>query len=315
FARVEIDFLLHGEDFLLTHNRPRAVAKLPTLRQAVEIVRSTPDGPTVLMLDAKGDAPWPKDRVTELVRLVEPVRDRIFFGSPADWNLRRLRAADSALTLAFDPQYYLTWSSKTEKLPGRVGAYGYQDTHPLALRRAGPTADYLRERFEMLLALVPDAREVHLRLGFFERMLDDGFNAAEFLHLPEPHRELVVDLRGDATRWRQAIEDRWEKHWRPLFAGVGMTSWRSWTSACRATPRGARGRNARVLAARSSGTRRSPRGAGRPRKSQPAAAPRCRRRGHRHRGTARPSPGTRAGSSSRCGRDPEADRGRVRARC
>src|SRR5207245_11223929 len=117
FARVEIDFLLHGEDFLLTHNRPRAVAKLPTLRQAVEIVRSTPDGPTVLMLDAKGDAPWPKERVTELVRLVEPVRDRIFFGSPADWNLRRLRAPVPPLTLAFDRRTYSTATSRPTRLP------------------------------------------------------------------------------------------------------------------------------------------------------------------------------------------------------
>jgi glycerophosphoryl diester phosphodiesterase len=181
-ARVEIDFLFRGDDLVVTHDEPRRGAKLPSLREALEVVRSTADGPTVLMLDAKGDAPWPKDRVTQFLRLVEPVRHRIFVGSPADWNLRRLREADPDLTLAFDPQYYLTWSSKTEKLPGRVGAYGYQDTHPLALRRTGPTADYLRERFAMLLALVPNAREVHLRLGFFERLLDDGFDAAKFLH-------------------------------------------------------------------------------------------------------------------------------------
>jgi len=203
-ARVEIDFLFHGEDFLVTHNRPRRGAKLPTLRQALEIVRSTPAGPTVLMLDAKGDAPWPNERVTKLVRLVEPVRDRIFIGSPADWNLRRLRDVDPALTLAFDPQYYLTWSSKTEKLPGRVGAYGYQDTHPLALRRTGPTADYLRERFEMLLALVPEAREVHLRLGFFERMLDDGFDAAQFLH--DAGKAVDVWTIDAGTRnWRERV--------------------------------------------------------------------------------------------------------------
>jgi len=204
-ARVEIDFLFHGEDFLVTHNRPRRGAKLPTLRQALETVRSTPDGPTVLMLDAKGDAPWPKERVTQLVRLVEPVRDRLFIGSPADWNLRRLRDADSALTFAFDPQYYLTWSSKTEKLPGRVGAYAYQDTHPLALRRTGPTADYLRERFEMLLALVPEAREVHLRLGFFERMLDDGFDAAQFLHEAAGKMVDVWTIDAGTRRWRERV--------------------------------------------------------------------------------------------------------------
>jgi glycerophosphoryl diester phosphodiesterase len=181
-ARVEIDFLINGDDFVVTHNRPRRGAKLPRLRDALEIVRSAADGPTVLMLDAKGDAPWPAAAVTRLLNVIEPVRDRIFIGSPADWNLRRLRDADPALTLAFDPQYYLTWSSRTEKLPGRIGAYGYQDTHPLALRRTAPTRDYLRERFETLVGLVPSAREMHLRLAFFERMLGDGFNAADLLH-------------------------------------------------------------------------------------------------------------------------------------
>jgi glycerophosphoryl diester phosphodiesterase len=203
-ARVEIDFLINADDFVVTHDRPRRGAKLPRLRDALEIVRSAADGPTVLMLDAKGDAPWPATAVTRLLNVIEPVRDRIFIGSPADWNLRRLRDADPELTLAFDPQYYLTWGSKTEKLPGRVGAYGYQDTHPLALRCTGPTADYLRERFEMLLALVPDAREVHLRLGFFERMLDDGFSAAHFLH----EAGKLVDvwtIDAGTRRWRERV--------------------------------------------------------------------------------------------------------------
>jgi glycerophosphoryl diester phosphodiesterase len=215
-ARVEIDFLINGDDFVVTHDRPRRGAKLPTLRQALEIVRSTPDGPTVLMLDAKGDAPWPKDRVTQLVRLVEPVRDRIFFGSPADWNLRRLRDADPALTLAFDPQYYLTWSSRTEKLPGRVGAYGYQDTHPLALRRTAPTRDYLHERFETLVGLVPSAREMHLRLAFFERMLGDGFNAADLLHSVG----VLVDvwtIDAGTRAWRERVA-------RALASGVDIVT-------------------------------------------------------------------------------------------
>jgi glycerophosphoryl diester phosphodiesterase len=215
-ARVEIDFLFHGDDFVVTHDRPRRGAKLPRLRDALEIVRSAPDGPTVLMLDAKGDAPWPATVVTRLLRVIEPVRNRIFVGSPADWNLRRLRDADRSLTLAFDPQYYLTWGSKTEKLPGRVGAYGYQDTHPLAIRRTGPTEDYLRERFEMLVALVPDAREVHLRLGFFERMLDDGFDAANFLH----DAGKLVDvwtIDAGTRRWRERVA-------RAIAAGVDIVT-------------------------------------------------------------------------------------------
>jgi hypothetical protein len=49
---------------------------------------------------------------------------------------------------------------------------------------------------------------------------------AESVNLREDHPELVVELREDATSWRQAIEDRWEKQWRPLSAEVGTTSWR-----------------------------------------------------------------------------------------
>ncbi|HEV8469543.1 MAG TPA: glycerophosphodiester phosphodiesterase, partial [Candidatus Limnocylindria bacterium] len=112
--------------------------------------------------------------------------------------------ADSALTLAFDPQYYLTWSVRTERLPGRVGAYGYQDVHPLALRRTGSSVDYLRERFEMLVGLVPSACEIHLRLGFFERMLDDGFNPAQFLH--EAGKLVDVWTIDAGTRdWRERV--------------------------------------------------------------------------------------------------------------
>ncbi len=40
----------------------------------------------------------------------------------------------------------------------------------------------MRERFETLLVAVSGIREVHLRLAFFERMLDDGFDAAAFAH-------------------------------------------------------------------------------------------------------------------------------------
>ncbi len=213
---MEIDFLFYGDDFVVTHDRPRRGAKLPRLREALEIVRSAPDGPTVLMLDAKGDAPWTAAVLMRLLRLIEPVRDRIFIGSPADWNLRRLRDADPALTLAFDPQYYLTWTARPEKVPGRTGAYGYQDAHPLALRRTVATAEYLRERFETLTGLVPGARELHLRLGFFEHMLDDGFDAAAFLHATGTLVD-VWTIDAGTRRWRQRVA-------RAIAAGVDIVT-------------------------------------------------------------------------------------------
>ncbi|MGH2491084.1 MAG: glycerophosphodiester phosphodiesterase [Candidatus Limnocylindria bacterium] len=181
-ARVEIDFRLRDGEFVVAHDKPRKGRRVPPLREALDIVRGARPGPTLLMLDAKDDAPWSSHHVESLVRMCESVRDRIFVGSPADWNLRRLRKVDPALAIAFDPQYYLTWDSRVHAVPGRRGAYGYQDVHPLALRRTVSAADYLRERFETLLGVVDGIREVHLRLAFFERMLRDGFDVAAFAH-------------------------------------------------------------------------------------------------------------------------------------
>ena len=181
-ARVEIDFRLQGGEFVVAHDRPRKGRRVPRLREALDIVRASRPGPTVLMLDAKDEAPWSRRDVEVLLRLCEDVRDRIFVGSPADWNLRLLRKVDPGLAIAFDPQYYLTWDSRVHIVPGRRGAYGYQDVHPLAVRRTVPAADYLRERIDTLLRAVDGIREVHLRLAFFERMLRDGFDVAAFAH-------------------------------------------------------------------------------------------------------------------------------------
>jgi arylsulfatase A-like enzyme len=57
-------------------------------------------------------------------------------------------------------------------------------------------------------------------------LADLSVDPAEGTNLRDRHPELLAELREDATRWRQAIEDRWEKQWRPLFAEVGTTSWR-----------------------------------------------------------------------------------------
>ena len=48
----------------------------------------------------------------------------------------------------------------------------------------------------------------------------------ERVNLREKQPELVAELREAGTSWRQSIEDRWEKEWRPLLAEVGTTSWR-----------------------------------------------------------------------------------------
>lgn len=203
-ARVEIDFRLWNDEFVVAHDRPRKGKRVPLLREALDIVRRSRPGPTLLMLDAKDEAPWSGPQVKALARLCESVRDRIFVGSPADWNLRRLRELDPALAIAFDPQYYLTHDTRVHAVPGRRGAYGYQDVHPLALRRTMRVTDYLRERFEMLLAAVDGIREVHLRLSFFERMRRDGFDVTAFAHAANVSVD-VWTLDAGTRRWKTRL--------------------------------------------------------------------------------------------------------------
>lgn len=136
-------------------------------------------GPTVLQLDMKNAEPWPWDRIEELLRLVEPVRDRIIFGCNADWNLRRLLRVDSTAPVGCDLVYYLDFvpeGAKPGRLPGVLGAYGYHDAHPLARERHGSTVDYLRDRLGSLLRLVPAPRDLYIRLRTAERMYADGLD-------------------------------------------------------------------------------------------------------------------------------------------
>jgi glycerophosphoryl diester phosphodiesterase len=205
-ARAEIDFhSLRDRDFLVTRGAQLETAttgsgpvrlstrqdaaqlhcrwhgqvwdhRPPLLSEVVDLLRAQ-HSPTVLELNVKDEEPWPYSRVDELVRLVEPVRDRVIFGGPADWNLRRLVQVDSRIPVGFTPTFYLDWVPPNvvpDELPGEVGAYGYRDRHPLARTRNQPPSDYLVERLNGLLRLVPGAREMHLRMSLFEHMQSDG---------------------------------------------------------------------------------------------------------------------------------------------
>jgi glycerophosphoryl diester phosphodiesterase len=205
-ARAEVGFsMLRDGDFLLTHGTQldsattgtgpvrlatRAdIGRLqcrwrgqvwedhpPLLSDVVDVLRAQPS-PTVLELELQDVEPWPYSRVDELARLVEPVRDRVIFSGRADWNLRRLVQVDSHLRVGFNPALYLDWpppNAIPEVFPGEVGAYGYHDRHPLARTRNQAPSDYVWERIIGLIRLVPGAREMHIRLGLFERMQSDG---------------------------------------------------------------------------------------------------------------------------------------------
>lgn len=161
-------------------------------------------GRTLLEIDAKDETPWPDAAAERLARLVDPVRDRVVVTSPADWNLRRLLRADPTLPIGFDPQYHLDWTRDREALSPPRGAYGYLDAHPLARRRALPVAAYLRERLEEVVRLVPGVRELHLRLGFFERLLRDGVDAVGLLHENGALAD-VWTLDAGTPRWRERL--------------------------------------------------------------------------------------------------------------
>ncbi len=204
--RVEIDFQLRGDDFVVAHDRPRRSGPAPPrLRDALAIAREAA-GSTLLELDAKDLEPWSPESARRLARLVDPVRDFVVVTSPADWNLRRLLREDPALGVGFDPQFYLDWTPRPGVVPARRGAYGYLDDHPLAHRRTVPVTEYLRERLDDLVRLVPGVRELHIRLSMFERMLRDGLkDAAAFLHA----RGALLDvwtLDAGTRSWRQRLE-------------------------------------------------------------------------------------------------------------
>lgn len=169
---------LRNRDGTLSQHRP------PLFSEVAAAIAGMPF-PTLLELDLKDNEPLPWARVEALARLVEPVKDRIVFGAEADWNLRRLLHVDPTIPVGFNPAFYLDWSPNGEA-DGvdwlRLGAYGYLDAHPLAERRLTSTAEYVADRLGGILRLVPGAREAHLRLATFERMLDDDVPAAALFH-------------------------------------------------------------------------------------------------------------------------------------
>src|SRR5260370_22494620 len=159
-------------------------------------------------VDLKDWRAWRGRGVEELVRLLQPVKDRVIFGGGADWNLRRLQRVDSSLPVGFNFSDYLDWvpeGKPMEPLPGVRGAYGYLDAHPLARTRLGPTADYLRDRMGGVLRLAPGARQLHLALLPAERMLEDGLtDLAELVH---GHGMLLGlwTLNAGTPRWRERV--------------------------------------------------------------------------------------------------------------
>jgi glycerophosphoryl diester phosphodiesterase len=244
-ARTEIDLqVLRDGDFLVLHdqeldasttgsgpvgNLTRHAAQALRLRfqggvsaerpplfsEVVALIRAQAY-PTLVELDVPGLLPLPWPRVEELARLLEPVKDRVILNG-ADWNLRRLLQVDNTLPVSYDPWVYLDWVPEGDPEEQEIqlprGAYGYFDAHPLARERFSSVADYLADRLGGLARLVPGAREAHVRLGMFERMLDDGvMDAAAIFHRQDLRLD-VWTLNAGAPRWEERLA-------RVLDAGV-----------------------------------------------------------------------------------------------
>jgi glycerophosphoryl diester phosphodiesterase len=144
--------------------------------------------PTILQIDFKNLTPFSNDEpLSRLVKLIEPLGERVIVSSGADWQLRRLRKIAPWLNLGFDVELYLAWLPPGKvrdpgDFPRKLGAYGYYDDHILANEKYWPIAEYLRDRCETFMGLVPDVSVFYLEHILIAQSLRDGFNWAEALH-------------------------------------------------------------------------------------------------------------------------------------
>ncbi|MBC7813406.1 MAG: hypothetical protein H7175_19760 [Burkholderiales bacterium] len=160
--------------------------RVPVLSEIVALFADYPDAR--LQLDFKNTTPLESDEpLQRLVQLVEPLGRRVIISSEADWQLRRLQKLSPALDLGFDIHFYMDWhdtsyTRKPDDVPQKLGAYGYYDDHPLASRRIWSIVEYLADRCQSMLGLVPDASTFYINHRFLVQSLDEGFNWAAALH-------------------------------------------------------------------------------------------------------------------------------------
>ncbi len=206
-ARLEIDVhSLDGPDYVVSHERrferettgsgsvgaatPDEVRALrflddPHDRPALltEIVQLARGSATQLQLDLKDWRPLREARLRALLDVIAPVRERVIVTAGEDWNLRLLARAAPDLALGFDPgRYIAAGGDEPAFLPRAIGAYGYRDDHPMAIGRTEASVEYLRARMEILELQCPASREMFLDYRLILQMLDDGFDAASWLH-------------------------------------------------------------------------------------------------------------------------------------
>lgn len=150
------------------------------LREVIEVVKAV-SYLLKVQVDFKETYPMSQEQAKTLLAVLEPLREntdvRVVVGCLADWNLRTLRRLDPELEVGVDFSYHLGVPIEgSVRLPLRSNAYGYLDDHPLGYQRVLSPKDYLMDRVETLLALVPNVWEFYLHKDFVLRALVDGFN-------------------------------------------------------------------------------------------------------------------------------------------
>jgi glycerophosphoryl diester phosphodiesterase len=176
-----------ARELWIKHRGKVTNCRVPLLSDVVKLFLENP-GSSRLQLDFKNVFPLPTDEPLErLVRMIEPLKERVLLSSGADWQLRRLRRLAPWLMLGFDIMFYIYWRPASEhpspgEPPQHLGAYGYYDDHILAGQALWTKAEYLRDRCETFMSLVPDVSVFYLEHNLINQSLQDGFNWAATLH-------------------------------------------------------------------------------------------------------------------------------------
>jgi glycerophosphoryl diester phosphodiesterase len=205
----------------IKHRGIETAYRVAVLSDVVQLFQNH-HGASLLQLDFKNVIPRPNDEpLYRLVKLIEPLGERVLVSSGADWQLRNLRKIAPWLMLGFDIMWYIDWQppdSPRDPLtfPKQRGAYGYFDDHMLASARHWSTSEYLQDRCESLMGLVPDVSAFYVEHPLLAQSLEDGFNWAEALH----SRGIKLDA------WTMDVTDPVARQsvQRLLAAGIDMFS-------------------------------------------------------------------------------------------
>jgi len=179
--------------------------RLATLDEVAQRLRQV-SRPVKVQVDLVVRTPLSPYAAASLLRSLEPAlrngRLRIVVGCAAQANLRALLSATRdvlsgserrALQVGFDPLLHLDVPLADGGTgQAAVNAFGFLDDEGSGQEAGLVATDYLRSRFQQLVALVPEATEYYLRAELVTRALEHGFDPLKFIRLVRP--AALVDL-------------------------------------------------------------------------------------------------------------------------